>query len=234
MQVDAPVFQGSPEPFYKNVVEEAAFSVHRDPHANPAQPVRPGEGREQRSLIGIHDLGRAEIVDGLVQRLDKELGLQRVRDAPGQNLAGVPIQDRQKVEEPAPHGQIADFRTSDLVRAIHSLPFRQVGMGLVPFRWPARVGLLVDRHQSHQAHKPTYPFLVHQVPVIAQVPGLLPDAEERLLQELLVDSAILTAPRLRSLKLQAQSLRPKQRQVPACPLPAQGQHRQSPSDMPGL
>ena len=35
--------------------------------AGPAQPVRPGKGRGLRSLVGIHGLGRAELVDGLVQ-----------------------------------------------------------------------------------------------------------------------------------------------------------------------
>lgn len=34
----------------------------------PAEPIRPGKGRELRSLIGIHDLGRAELVDGIAER----------------------------------------------------------------------------------------------------------------------------------------------------------------------
>jgi len=44
-----------------------------------------------------------------------------------------------------------------------------------------------DRHQSHQAHQPTYPFLIHQMTVVAQVPDYLADTEERRFQELLVD-----------------------------------------------
>ena len=78
VQVDALILQGPPEAFDEDVVEAAAFPIHRDPGADPFQPVGPGEGRELRPLVGVHDLGRAEPVDGLVQRLDAEVGFQRV------------------------------------------------------------------------------------------------------------------------------------------------------------
>lgn len=55
--------------------------------------------------IGIHDLGRAELVDGFVQRIDAELGLQRVRDTPGQNLARVPVHNGHEIQKAPPHGQ---------------------------------------------------------------------------------------------------------------------------------
>ena len=76
VQLDALVFQGAPQPLDEDVVQEAAFPVHRYAHAGSTQPVRPGEGRELRPLIGIHDLGRAELVDGFVQRFDAVVGLQ--------------------------------------------------------------------------------------------------------------------------------------------------------------
>lgn len=54
-------------------------------------------------------------------------------------------------------------------------------------RRPARVGFLVDRHQSHEALQPAYPLLVHRVVFVAQVPSHLAGTEERRLHELLVD-----------------------------------------------
>lgn len=48
----------------------------------------------------------------------------------------------------------------------------------MPASWPAGTGLPVDRHQPHEAHQPTYPLLIHQMTIVAQVPGHLPDAEE--------------------------------------------------------
>ena len=152
MQVDALVFQGAPQPRYEDIVEEPAFPIHRDPHPGTPKPIRPREGRELGSLICVHDLGRAELMNGLVQRFDAEVGLQGVRDPPGQNLSSVPVHDRHQIEEPSAHRQIGDVRTPDLVRAIHPQTSQQVGIGLVTLRRPARVGLLVNRHQPHEAH----------------------------------------------------------------------------------
>ena len=81
VQVDAFILQGPPEAFDEDVVDAPALSIHRDPDANPFQPVGPGEGRELRPLIAVHDLGRAELVDGLVQGLDAEVGFQGVNRA---------------------------------------------------------------------------------------------------------------------------------------------------------
>ena len=53
MQGDALVFQGSPQPLDEDVVEEAAFPIHRDAHAGSAEPVGPGEGRELAALDAL-------------------------------------------------------------------------------------------------------------------------------------------------------------------------------------
>jgi len=83
LQIDAFILQEPPEAFDENIVNAAPLAVHRDPGADPFQPVNPGKGCELAALIGIHDLGRAELVDRLAQRLDAEVRLQRVGDAPG-------------------------------------------------------------------------------------------------------------------------------------------------------
>ncbi len=99
-------------------VSEPAFPAHQDAHAGSAEPVDPGQGRGLRSLSGIHDLGRAELLDSLVQHLDAEVGLQHVRYSLRQNLASRSAHDRHKVEKPAPHGQVGDVRVKDQVQTI--------------------------------------------------------------------------------------------------------------------
>jgi len=54
----------------------------------PLERVGPGEGRERAALVGVHDFRPSEPADCLIERLLAELGFQRVRDAPGENLAG--------------------------------------------------------------------------------------------------------------------------------------------------
>lgn len=116
-------------------------------HGAP-QPIGPGEGRELVALIGVHDLGRAEPSDCLVQRLDAKVRLQRARDTLGQNLPRVPIHDRNQMQEPAPHRQIDDVGGPDLVGPGRPQTAQQVGIGLVSLRRPAGFWLLVYRIRS--------------------------------------------------------------------------------------
>jgi hypothetical protein len=55
-----------------------------------------GEGLrgELRPLVGVEDLRPAEASERLLQRLDAEAGVERVRQAPGQHPTQVPVQDR--------------------------------------------------------------------------------------------------------------------------------------------
>lgn len=69
-------------------------------------------------MLNVHDLGRAELVERLVQRLDAEVGFQRVRDAPGQNLPGKPVHDGDQIEEATTHGQVGDVGTPDLIEPL--------------------------------------------------------------------------------------------------------------------
>ena len=57
VQIDAFVFQGTLQALDEDVVETTALAVHRDPGADPLQPVCPGKGRELGTLIGLHDIG---------------------------------------------------------------------------------------------------------------------------------------------------------------------------------
>ena len=69
MQVDALVFERTPEPLDEDVVEEPTASVHRDPYASLFQSSGPGPGGELATLIGVEDLRRAVAFQGFVQRI---------------------------------------------------------------------------------------------------------------------------------------------------------------------
>lgn len=83
MQIGAYACAGPPEPFEEDVVEAASLAVHPLPssacfHAREGESRTPvlcarfvqGEGGEPRALLPGQDLGRAELVDDLVQSLD--------------------------------------------------------------------------------------------------------------------------------------------------------------------
>lgn len=73
MQIDAFVFQGPPQALDEDIVDAPPLAVHRDAGSDAFQPICPSEGRELAALVSVHDCGRAEPVDGLVQRLDAEV-----------------------------------------------------------------------------------------------------------------------------------------------------------------
>ena len=109
MQIDAFILQGPPEAFDEEVIDEAPFAVHRDPGAGPCQPVGQGKGVLLATLICVHDLERAELVDRLIQRCDAEVGLKRVQYPPGQHLAGIPVHEGGEIEGATAQGQVGDI-----------------------------------------------------------------------------------------------------------------------------
>src|ERR1700684_1035349 len=98
-EVDAFVFQRSPQPLDEDVVHPAATPVHRDTDVGVLQGIGEGQAGELRTLIGVEDLRSAEARDGLLQRRHTELGIHRARQPPRQNLAAEPVHDRDQVQE---------------------------------------------------------------------------------------------------------------------------------------
>ena len=88
---------------------------------------------------------------------------------------------------PLPGSACVHARDADLIRPFHPQPAEQIGVGFMPLCGPAGIRLLVDRHQTHEAHQPPDAFLVHGMALVLQVPGHLPHTVKRGLQELLVD-----------------------------------------------
>lgn len=90
-------------------------------------------------------------MDRLVQGLNSEVGFQRVQAAPGQNLPGMPVHNGDQIQKAPTSGQVGDHGASDLVGPLNEQPAQQIGEGLVRLRTSARIGLLVDQHQAHEA-----------------------------------------------------------------------------------
>ncbi len=126
-------------------------------------------------------------MDRFVQRINAEAGLQSVGDAPGQHLTCMPIYNGHQIQEPAPHRQIGDVRTPDLIRPLNSQPSQKIGIDLVPLGGLAGVRFLVDRHEAHQSHQAADAFLIDNVAFVAQMSGHLANTKERRFQKLFID-----------------------------------------------
>lgn len=106
-----------------------------DAHTGSPQPARPGEGCELAALICIHDLGQAELVDGLVQRFDTEVRFQRVRDALGQHRCTQRHRPRGLEDE---ERLVADM--TELARQYGSYGYRRVAVLLRDSGWQVSNG----------------------------------------------------------------------------------------------
>ena len=78
VQIDLLVFDALPQSLHEHVVPPAAFSVHADLDAVVLQQAGEVQAGELAALVGVEDFRSAVTVDRLLDRLDTEVGGQRV------------------------------------------------------------------------------------------------------------------------------------------------------------
>ncbi len=101
------------------------------------------QGPRRWRMAGPHARGAGPMPITARQAMQSVAERGRVGNAPGQDLAGVPVHDGDQVEEPASHWQVGDVRRPDLVRSNHLQAAQQTGVNPVPLGGLAGVGLLV-------------------------------------------------------------------------------------------
>ena len=97
VQIHLLVFDAFPEAFHEYVVSPAPFAVHADLDAVVGQQPRKLLARKLVPVIGIEDFWRAIAVDGLLHRVQTEIGCQRIGEPPGQHPATRPVENRTQV-----------------------------------------------------------------------------------------------------------------------------------------
>ena len=79
------------------------------------------------ALVGVEDLGAAVQQERFLERLDTELGAERVRQPPRQHRAAHPVHDHHQVEKAPGHRDVGDVRAPDLIDPLDRKPTQQVG-----------------------------------------------------------------------------------------------------------
>src|SRR4051794_27202999 len=82
VQVYLFVFQAPPEPLHKDIIQTPALAVHADLDVALLQHANKVIAGELAALIGVEDLRPSEPSQRLLQRLDTEVGVQGVGQAP--------------------------------------------------------------------------------------------------------------------------------------------------------
>src|ERR1700736_5756815 len=97
VEVDLLVFEAAPQPLDKDIVHAAALAIHADRDRVALQGTGEVVAGELAALIGIEDLGRTVPGERFLERLDTELGAERVRLPPRQHRAAYPVHDHYQV-----------------------------------------------------------------------------------------------------------------------------------------
>src|SRR3954467_2108990 len=154
MEVYTLVLQAAPQPLNKYIIHPPPPPVHGNTHIRRSQNVSKPRRGELAALIGVEDLGFAKPLQSLLQRLNAEIRIHRVRDPPRQHLARGPIHYRNQIQKTAPHRYIRDVRTPDLVWPVNYHLPQQIRIDLVVRMRNRGARSLVDRLQPHLGHQP--------------------------------------------------------------------------------
>jgi hypothetical protein len=106
VEIDFFVLERLPESLDEDVVALGDFAVHADPDVVTLEHVDEVGGGELASLIGVEDLRRAVERDRLLDRLDAEIGRERVREPPRQNAARASIHEHEEIQKAETHWDI--------------------------------------------------------------------------------------------------------------------------------
>lgn len=130
LEVDVFVFHTSPETLNEHVVKRASAAIHADRDAARFQLLREERARELRALIRVEDVGRA-LRECVVECVETEVDIHTIGESPRQNVAAVPIEDRDQVEEASSKRHIRDVARPYLIRPIDDYVPQQVRIRLV-------------------------------------------------------------------------------------------------------
>ena len=117
MQIHLLVFHTPPQPLDQHVVAPAAGAIHADSDVVLLEEPRELLAGELAALVGVEELRRAIAGQGLLDRLETEVGRQRVGQPPRQHPATRPIQDGEQIHEASAHRDVGDVGGPHLVRA---------------------------------------------------------------------------------------------------------------------
>ena len=188
-QMDLLIFDRAPQPLDEDVVQEAAAAVHRD--RDPGRQQLAGErgAGELRALVGVEYARRAVTRQRLLQRLDAEPAVHRVRQPPGQHRAARPVDHRHQIQKAVRHRNVGDVGGPDVVRLRDRQVAKKIRIYLVFRSGLARAGAWDQGFEPHQAHQPLHPLAIDAAAFLVERERHPPRTVKRLAQIEFVDPA---------------------------------------------
>ena len=153
MQINMLLFDRSRKPFDKSVIPLGALAIHTDVYVVVLEVPGKGQRSELATLVGVHDLRFAILLNCLFERVQAKAGVHRNRNPMRQNTPRVPVHHHREIDKPARHRDIGDIHRPDLFGAGNRQVPEQIRIYpvlWVSFRGP---GLAVQGLNAHLPHQ---------------------------------------------------------------------------------
>ncbi len=186
LQVHFLVFDGPPQSFDEDVVQNPTTSVHADFDAMVLEDLRKSPVHVLRPLVGVEDFRPPVGGKCLFQGTDAKGRTQRRRQLPGQHLPAAGVHDNRQVDKTTVHPDVGDVRTPDLVRPRDVKVPQKIRVDLVFRVLLAQPRLLVDGFKPHFPQEPSDSLGVDLFAPSPQPRGHPLDAPAGMLRVLLV------------------------------------------------
>ncbi len=161
-QINIFVFDGAPQAFDKNVIKDAASSIHTDLYPSCFEPRGEGHTGELTALIAIEDLG-APVGECLLKGLETEGGVLGIRHHPRHDVAAIPIQNGHEKQKAPVHRDIGHVGAPHLIRVVnHEIP-QQIGIDRMSRMRSAHVRARSHTCQAHEPHKSLDALAIHRI-----------------------------------------------------------------------
>src|SRR5690348_14326609 len=128
-EIDFFIFHASPQPLDENVIERTPSAIPTDTDLSELEPVgKLGTGK-LHPLVTVEDLRRGSL-QGLLQSLQAETGIQRDGGLPGHDKPTIPVENRHQVQEAVLQTDVRDVRAPDLIHPLDAHISEQIWIAL--------------------------------------------------------------------------------------------------------
>ena len=113
------VFDGPPQPLNEDVVLASSTAVHADRNVVICECVDEIVAGKLCPLVRVEDFRRSITVQSVIERVDTEIRLKGIGNAPGQDSSAIPIHDNDKIHKTTGHRNIGDVTAPNMVDVIN-------------------------------------------------------------------------------------------------------------------
>ena len=112
------MFDSPPQPFNEDVVLASTTAVHVNRNAAVFKCLSEIVAGKLCPLVRVEDFRRSIAAQSVIKRMDTEIRLKGIANAPGQNFTAVPVHDNDKIHKSKGQRNIGDVTAPNMVDVI--------------------------------------------------------------------------------------------------------------------